>query len=140
MELTTDQRGLTRIVNGTVDIGTCELPGGYGQPISLHYKRADADGGGDERQITVQLEDASGNPVAAGSGGESVSLGTTSAGGVFRNTEDTATITSVTIPAGSSTASLKYNDTLAGTPTLTASAQRPALGHAAGIVEPGAGG
>ena len=72
--------------------------------------------------ITVQLDDASGNAVAAGSGGQTVNLATNSAGGLFRNTTDTATITSVTILAGSSAASLKYKDTLVGTPTLTASA------------------
>ncbi len=72
--------------------------------------------------ISVQLDDASGNPVLAGSGGQTVNLTSTSAVGLFRNTADTATITTVMIPARTSTVSFKYKDTLAGTPTVTASA------------------
>src|SRR5205823_4812496 len=39
----------------------------------------------------------------------------------FRNTADTANITSVTIASGQTSVSFKYNDTLAGSPLLTAS-------------------
>ena len=60
--------------------------------------------------------------MVAGSAGQTVNLTTTSAEAAFWDTADTGTITTVTIPAGSSTASFKYEDTLAGTPTLTASA------------------
>jgi Repeat of unknown function (DUF5650)/Invasin, domain 3/Immunoglobulin I-set domain len=91
--------------------------------------------------ITVQLEDPFGSPVNAGSAGQVVHLSTTSVVGLFRNTADTATITSVTIAAGTSTASFKYKDTIVGTPTLTASAtgltsatQHETVNHAAAAV------
>ena len=71
--------------------------------------------------ITVQMQDASGAAVNATSD-VVVSLSTGSSGGLFRNTADTATITSVTIIAGSNSATFKYKDTLAGSSTITASA------------------
>src|SRR5580700_8938397 len=64
--------------------------------------------------LTVQLQDAFGNAASAGSGGQAISLSTSSNVGFFRDTADSTTITSVTIAAGSSTASFKYNDTQAG--------------------------
>jgi len=68
--------------------------------------------------ITVQLEDASGNPVAATS---SVTISLSSSdGGTFFN--GTTPITSITIAAGSSSASFTYENTTAGSSTLTASA------------------
>ena len=39
---------------------------------------------------------------------------------MFRNTADTATITSASIVGGASDATFKYKDTLAGTPTISA--------------------
>jgi aryl-phospho-beta-D-glucosidase BglC (GH1 family) len=71
--------------------------------------------------ISVQLEDSSGLTVAAGTGGVTVSLGTTSNQGLFFNASNVLT-SAVTIPAGSSTTTIKYKDMLAGTPTITASA------------------
>jgi parallel beta-helix repeat protein len=71
--------------------------------------------------ITLQLQDASGNPVNAGSGGQLVSLSTTSKGGTFLDASGNP-ITSVTVPAGASSASFYYRDTAAGAPTLAASA------------------
>jgi hypothetical protein len=65
--------------------------------------------------ITVVLEDSLGNPVDAGSA-LTVSLGTTSAAGTF------TPVSPLTIPAGASTVSFQYSDTLAGKPVLTASA------------------
>jgi hypothetical protein len=69
--------------------------------------------------ITVERQDQFGNP--AGDGTITVGLSTSSAPGVFRNTADSSTITSVSIPAGSSDATFKYKDTLAGSPQITAS-------------------
>ena len=71
--------------------------------------------------ITVQLQANNGSPVNASSN-VTVTLSKTSLGGLFRNTADTATITSVTITSGTSSASFKYKDTRAGTATITASA------------------
>jgi hypothetical protein len=68
--------------------------------------------------ITVQLDDAFNNTATA-SGTQTINLSTTSTGGVFRDTGDTTTITSVSIASGASSASFKYKDTLAGSPLLT---------------------
>ena len=71
--------------------------------------------------ITVQLDDSFNN-VATATSTQTITLTTTSAAGQFRdNATGNTQITSVTIASGASSASFKYNDTLAGSPTLTAS-------------------
>ncbi|MHA7220286.1 hypothetical protein ACX80L_15540 [Arthrobacter sp. MDT1-48-3] len=71
--------------------------------------------------ITVQRQDATGNPVPAPTGGTTITLSSTSTGTrVFSTASGGASITTVTIPAGSSSATFYYGDTRAGTPTLTA--------------------
>jgi len=72
--------------------------------------------------ITVQLEDANGNPVTATSS-VTVNLATTATttGTFWSNSGGTTKITSITIPSGSSSGSFYYSDTAAGTPTITAS-------------------
>ncbi|HET7488444.1 MAG TPA: MBG domain-containing protein, partial [Acidimicrobiales bacterium] len=67
--------------------------------------------------ITVQAQDFTG---AALVGPRTVTLSSTSATGAFKDSAGTTTITSVSIPAGASTASFRYTDTTAGTPTITA--------------------
>ena len=67
--------------------------------------------------MSVQVQDAGGNPI---NGARTIALATSSAGGVIRNTTDTATIASVVLTAGQNTASFRYRDTTAGTPTITA--------------------
>jgi fibronectin-binding autotransporter adhesin len=72
--------------------------------------------------LTVQLQNSGNSPLNT-STNLTLSLTSTSGGGIFRDTGDTVTITSVTILAGTSSASFKYKDTSApATPTLTASA------------------
>ncbi|AUI51899.1 beta strand repeat-containing protein [Arthrobacter crystallopoietes] len=74
-------------------------------------------------QVTLQLQDASGNSAPAPAGGTVVALSSNSTGTkVFSATASGTPTTSLTIPAGSSTASFYYGDTKAGTPTLTISA------------------
>jgi autotransporter-associated beta strand protein len=69
--------------------------------------------------ITIQLLDVSNNPFAATSS-VVVSLTTNSTGGQFLDAATgSTTITSVTINVGSSTATFKYSDTLAGTAVVT---------------------
>ena len=68
--------------------------------------------------ITVQRQNASGTPGTCGS--TTVDLSTSSGAGSFRDSGNTQTITSVTIPAGSSDASFRYTDTASGAPTITA--------------------
>ncbi len=73
-------------------------------------------------QITVEQRDANNNPVTAGASGVTVNLSTTSSGGQFSaKSSPFSSITSVKISNGASSASFFYKDTLAGTPTLTAS-------------------
>ena len=71
--------------------------------------------------LTVQEEDPFGNVTTTA---ETVNLSSFNAAtGLFKdNATGLTTITSVSIPAGSSTASFKYVDTLASSPTLTAAA------------------
>ena len=69
--------------------------------------------------ITVQEEDTYGNPTTTA---ETVTLASSSTGTKeFAATSGGTAITSISIPAGSSSATFYYGDTLAGTPTLTAS-------------------
>ncbi len=72
--------------------------------------------------ITVQEDDAYGNTVAAPASGTTVSLTSSSASGVFSATSGGSAVTSVTIAAGSTSASFYYGDSTAGSPTITAAA------------------
>jgi hypothetical protein len=65
--------------------------------------------------ITVQMQNTTG-PV-------SVTLSTTSLTGVFRDSANTANITTVTIPAGQTTASFRYVETVSGSAVITAKAK-----------------
>jgi hypothetical protein len=69
--------------------------------------------GQESAAIGVELQDQYGNLIAAGSGGMTLSLTTTSAGGTFSPLD-------VVIAQGSSDGSFQYEDTRAGTPMLTA--------------------
>lgn len=78
--------------------------------------------------ITVSRQDEFGNAVAAPAGGATMSLSSSSTGTtVFATSAAGAGITQVTVPAGSTSASVWYGDTLAGTPTVTA--------HEAGLTD-----
>src|SRR5439155_1106299 len=78
--------------------------------------------------VTVQLQRSEERRVGKSGAGQTVNLGTSSSGGIVRNTADTLTVTSVTIPSGSSTASFLYKDTVAGSPTIAADDQAPQTG------------
>ncbi len=69
--------------------------------------------------MSVALEGNDGNPVQAPAGGMQLSLTSTSATGTFYDASGSTVVTSVTVPAGSSTATFQYADTTVGTPTLT---------------------
>src|SRR5207247_2360475 len=70
--------------------------------------------------IPVQRQDAYNNPNTSDAT-ITVALSSDSSGTyAFRDATDTTTITSVTIANGASSASFKYNDPKAGTPTITA--------------------
>ena len=68
--------------------------------------------------ITVQRQDQYGNPVTSGS--TTINLGTTSTGATFYSDAGITPVTTLTISDGSSTAVFYYQDTIAGTPTITA--------------------
>ena len=69
--------------------------------------------------ITVERRDIFSNPTTTG-GAITVNLSSSSLTGAFRNTADNATITTIDIAAGASSASFRYRDTTVGTPTITA--------------------
>jgi hypothetical protein len=69
--------------------------------------------------ITVQRQDAFGNPTTAGS--TTLLVSSSSGTGVFAVTSAGATVTQVTIADGSSVTSIYYGDTKAGSPTITVS-------------------
>jgi hypothetical protein len=72
--------------------------------------------------ITVREDDAYGNTAPAPASGTTVSLTSSSASGVFAATSGGSAVTSVTIAAGSTSASFYYGDSTAGSPTITAAA------------------
>jgi hypothetical protein len=78
--------------------------------------------------VSLSLLDALGNVAVAPTGGRTVNLSSTSTGAVFAASSGGTRLTSLTIPAGSSSASFFYGDTTAGSPTITASS--PGLGSA----------
>ena len=69
--------------------------------------------------IVCQLESATNSPVNAATN-TTVTLSSTSAGGIFAALSGGASTTTVTINAGSSSTSFYYGDTVAGSPTITA--------------------
>jgi hypothetical protein len=68
--------------------------------------------------ITVQEQDTFGNPTTTA---ETVSLASNSTGKVFSATLNGTSVTSVSIPGGSSSVSFYYGDTKAASPVITAS-------------------
>ncbi|HXW78485.1 MAG TPA: Calx-beta domain-containing protein, partial [Acidimicrobiales bacterium] len=78
--------------------------------------------------ITVSEEDTYGHLAAAPAGGTTVTLSSTSPGGVFATVLRGALVRSLSIPAGSTSAAFYYGDRDRGTPTITASS--PGLGSA----------
>jgi hypothetical protein len=72
--------------------------------------------------ITVQQQNAAGNPVNAGAGGVVVGLASNSTGTArFAATSGGTGVFSVTIPSGSNSVNFFYGDTKAGGPTITVS-------------------
>ncbi len=85
--------------------------------------------------ITVQEQSSGGIPTTVP---ETVNLTTTSGNGLFSLTQGgTTPITSVTIPAGTSSATFYYGDTTAGHPTLTAATTGLTSGTQSETVNPG---
>lgn len=73
--------------------------------------------------FTVNLLDVYGNPAPAPSGGLSISLGSTSTGAnEFAASANGTPATSLTIPAGQTSGTFYYGDSVVGNPTITASA------------------
>ncbi|MGQ0505998.1 MAG: kelch repeat-containing protein [Myxococcaceae bacterium] len=89
--------------------------------------------GGAGRVITVQLQDASGNPLAADTGGQAFTAASDSTGTVTWYTDATCMAVApggnFTIAAGTNTASLFYADTLAGNPSI-------GVANASGLANP----
>ena len=79
--------------------------------------------GGAASVITVQLQDAAGNPVNASGAGQNFTAASNSTGTVTWFTEDTCSVASATglftIPNGSNSVNLYYVDTRAGSPSIS---------------------
>jgi hypothetical protein len=115
----TDQRGLPRVVNGSLDIGAFQTQA----PALAFLTLGQTFAAGQMATITVELQDLDGNPALAGAGGVTVTLASSSNGGSFFNALGMALSgQTITIPAGSSSATFEYVDTQPGAPTLTVSA------------------
>jgi type II secretory pathway pseudopilin PulG len=70
--------------------------------------------------VTIQQQDATGNPLPASGLGLVVTLSSNSAGtAAFSATSGGPSVTSITIPGGQSSVSFYYGDTKAGTPTIS---------------------
>ncbi len=116
----TDQRGLPRVVGGSLDIGAFQA-----QPPALVFTSLGetTDAGQPTGAITVALEDTDGNPAPAGSGGVTVTLASSSTGGSFSYPNGLPVGGGqIIIPQNASNATFDYTDTQPGMPTLTASA------------------
>ena len=85
--------------------------------------------------MAVSLQDDLGDPSAATTD-VVVDLSSDSAKGTFYNVAGDTVITSVTIPAGSTSAEFKYYDETAGTPTVAVSADGLTGGHPAADHQP----
>ncbi len=116
----TDQRGLPRLVNGSLDIGAFQS-----QPPALVFTSLGqtTDAGQPTGAITVELEDVDGDPAPAGVGGVTVTLSSSSTGGSFSLPNGLPLAGGqIIIPQNASIATFEYTDTQPGAPTLTASA------------------
>ncbi|MEX0857856.1 MAG: invasin domain 3-containing protein, partial [Balneolaceae bacterium] len=69
--------------------------------------------------IAIELQDGNDNTRAATSN-TTITLSSNSGTGVFRNQNNTGTVSQITIPAGVSSVSFRYRDTKAGIPEITA--------------------
>lgn len=72
--------------------------------------------------LTLRQQDGYGNAVAAPSSGLVISLTSSSAGARFATRSGGGAVTSVTMSSGSTSVSAYYGDTVAGSPTVTATA------------------
>ena len=78
---------------------------------------------GSRGPVLLQFEDAYGNAGATSPVAQTIDLATTSSAGAFYAVLSGGTATtSISVPAGHSSATFYYADTLVGTPTVTASA------------------
>jgi hypothetical protein len=113
--LTAGSTGLTAATQAaTITAGTATKLAVLSAPVTGTASASAALG-----PITVQRQDAFGNPTTAGS--TTLLVSSNSGTGVFAVTSAGATVTQVTIADGSSVASFYYGDTKSGTPTVTVS-------------------
>jgi calcineurin-like phosphoesterase family protein/Big-like domain-containing protein len=87
------------------------------QPVSLSFSTSaqTLSAGALSGTITVRL--------GGSSGPATVSLSSTSQSGTFLDATGSTTVTSVTIPSGQTSVSFRYRDTMAGSPSITATAR-----------------
>ncbi len=115
---TTDERGLQRVVAGSLDIGAVQT-----QPATLTFSTGSQTfTAGQTASITLELEDLDGQPSVAPAGGLTVNLATTSGGGALLQADGSPLVGGqLTIPAGASSVTFAYRDSQPGRPTISAS-------------------
>ncbi|MGA2255400.1 MAG: choice-of-anchor Q domain-containing protein, partial [Thermoguttaceae bacterium] len=115
----TDQRGLPRLTGGKLDIGAFQTQA----PSVVFTMLGQTFLAGQPATISIELEDLGGNPAVAGTGGVTVTLASSSTGGVFLGASgNSLSGSSLTIPQGANSATFEYQDSRTGTPTLIVSA------------------
>jgi len=102
------------------DTKVITVKGGAPAKLSLAPPTATIAAGGQFSSFTVTVLDAFDNVATVGTA-VTVTLGTTSPAGQFRQVHSSTQITSVTVPAGSTTAQFDYYDIRGGTWTITVS-------------------
>ena len=114
--LSASETGLTTATSATFNVGPA-APVAF--VITSSPTAAMASATANMGPITVQEQDAFGNPTTVA---ETVNLSSNTTGSaVFSATPGGAAISSITIPAGSSSVSFYYGDTSSGSPTITVS-------------------
>ena len=108
----------------TTDSGTLTVVGGPASKLVFITAPQSLTAGVSSSVITVQIQDAGGNPTNA-TAARKITLSSTSGGGIFRNLADTLTITSITNAIGQNATNFLYKDTVTGTPTITAATTSP---------------
>ena len=108
-----------KVIGGSVDFDNIIDPSSTATQLTISASSA-ATAGTASGDFTVQRQDVYGNPSTSDT--TTVDLSSSSATGVFRDSTDTNTITSITINPGSSSGTFKYKDNTAGTFTITNSA------------------
>jgi hypothetical protein len=126
------------MISGTTSPGTIVVNAAAASGLGFSTPPQTTTAGQTSATVTVQLQDAFGNPVKAGADLPLTIVSGNSVSGSFFETDATTTLASPKIASGTSSRSFVYKDTHAGPVTLTASASGVTSGTQIETVTPGA--